>query len=232
MEHLGEHPFNYQMDVIENYINDLVNIGEFDHAISSLKYIKIQYVSAKNSKKINHSRIPFYHLEDYHHSDLGHAIKESTYPDGSQYMLIYKVNQLLDWVYSKKAIIENKPQPEKQHGLKASEKGIVLFYLMNYGSDNFEYTTENEKLSGYLEELKLGGSGAQAYNKGIVKLPDEERNRIGKKGVFSREEFLHAIDFLKKIDSKAYDMAKSDFNFYCAEEVNEEGDNPDKFFKN
>tara|TARA_R110002096_G_scaffold63797_4_gene156176 strand:- start:222 stop:920 length:699 start_codon:yes stop_codon:yes gene_type:complete len=232
MGNLGEHPFNYRMDEIRDHINDLVNIGEFDYAVKSIEYIKIQYVSGLNSSKIDSLRIPFYHLKSHHHSDLNHAILGTKYPDGSKHSLIYELNKLIGTVYSKKNKIENQPQPRNQHGLKAPGKGIVLFYLMNYGSGKFKYTTEYENLARYLEELNLGGSGAQAYNKGIVKLSDEKRNRIGKRGVFTKKEFLCAIDFLKGVDSKAYDFANKDFNYYCADEINEEGDNPDKFFKN
>ncbi len=143
MEDLGEHPFNFRMDEIKYHINDLVNNGEFDHAVKSIKYIEIQYVSGINLNKIDYFSIPFHHLESYHHADLDHDIFGTKYPDGSKYLLIYELNLLLDWVNSKQTEAANKifsgSRKKKYKDGASIENLALLLYFRNEQPYNHDF---------------------------------------------------------------------------------------------
>lgn len=161
MENLGEHPFNYRMDDIRDHINDLVDIGEFDLAVKSIENIKIQYVSGINSSKIDCFRIPFYHLKNHLHSDSNHAIFGTKYPDGSKYLLIHELNQLMDWVKS----IQNEAANQKVFDSKKTkykdgasiERLALLLYFQNERlyNHNFEIIAKEYKFKNGVKLKKV-----------------------------------------------------------------------------
>lgn len=139
--------------------------------------------------------------------------------------------------------LENKTQAnqtEDNQPINIRVKGIVLYFLMYYGSDEakaeFKAKCKPEALGGYLLKLGLEGSGNTVYTKSIVHLvTDADRNdgviygKERKYGQFTREEFKNAIQFLKSKDQKAYERAESEFAYLVV--ADEEGGNYPKFFK-
>lgn len=234
------HPFRFRIDRINHYIHDLIEEKLYDLALDHIKIIREKYVVARNLREIPQGKSFVYgHFQAYWKEQMDLAMIGKTYPDGSKDKVIYELNELqskIEGVSNKKPISEKEPKqkisqktPEKNG---AKKNGIILFYLMYYGSDEYPQTTNKTKLNEYLEKLELDGSGAQAYNKGIVHLTeDESRGKTRRYGVFTKQEFLDSVEFLKGKDEKAYINAMSDFNEYCAEEINSEGDKHHNFFK-
>jgi hypothetical protein len=221
MENLGKHPYQYDLYRIRKHVDDLVANKLFEKAQKSINYIKEQYIDGVHTGEIKTENTFFWiYLKAHHESDQA-GIK---CPDGTNNKFIYELNQLAKWV---KEMKEEKPDP-----INTPEKGIVLYYLMHHGSAEYEKSHDNIILTKHLRKLGLKGSGIQAYNKGTVHLIEEpKRSKERKYGVFSREEFIKAIGFLKKKDEKAYFYAQSDFDWFCSDEVNQDEGKPLKFFR-
>lgn len=132
--------------------------------------------------------------------------------------------------YGLEGLSKTSTRKEKPSSLTTPETGIVLHYLMEYGSNDFKYTSDKVILADYLVKLKLNPSPSenlepnyspsQVYNKGIVLLPSEKQKRRGKKGVFTKTNFWNAIQFLEEIDNEAYTAAFTDFIGYSSDETN------------
>lgn len=195
MEDLGKHPFNYQLEDIKDYIIDLVNIGESEHALNSIKYIKRQYVTGKNSGEINYSRMPFYHLEEYHISDFAHVLNGSKYPDGSSYRLIYELNQLLEWVQSKQV----QKNPGKPKDGKTSEF-YALFHF--YQRETIGLTEENKTAFGE----KYGFANGKRLFLDFQRLSDNH-NRLEEPK--SKTKLKNRIALLKRVQEHLPDELKN-----------------------
>jgi hypothetical protein len=132
--------------------------------------------------------------------------------------------------YGLEGLSKTSTRKEKPSSLTTPETGIVLHYLMEYGSNDYKYTSDKVILADYLVKLKLNPSPSenlkpnyspsQVYNKGIVLLPSERQKRRGKKGVFTKTNFWNAIQFLVEIDNEAYTAAFTDFFGYSSDEIN------------
>lgn len=151
MEELGKHPFNYHLEEIRNYINDLVKIGQTDYALKAIQYIQIQYSTGVNTGKFDVDTIQFYHLKDYLNSDLTNSIFGECYADGSKYKFIYELNQLSEWVKSKQTEIgaQNYKGRENYGNKKEYKDGasIEKLALFLFFKDSKSYNHDFQKIA-------------------------------------------------------------------------------------
>lgn len=228
-------PFNFRIEGVfgfKPHIEKLIKEKRFKTALERINMIRDKYSDALEFGKISSNTTRFHHFKSYLTEQSEMRSKGITYPDGSTDKVIFELNQL-------KKRIQSLQKGQADH-LTTPEKGIVLYFLMYYGSNKtkneFKPTRDHLTLEKYLKALELSGSGKTVYNKGINPLiTDSDRNdgrNTGKKrtpGVLTRKEFLRAIDFLKKVDSTACLTAQNEFDSFCAENAN--GGNNQSFFK-
>lgn len=227
-----KHPFYFKIEGVygfKYYIEELIDEKLFELAIKRIEIIRERYVDARSLNQIKENSFLFIHFQDYWKEEIDLSMAGKTYPDGSTEKVIFELNELKRKVLDRK---EGKLDP-----ITIPEKGIVLYFLMYYGSGGFKKTRQKEELEEHLETLGLSGSGTTVYTKGIVNLitdadrnDGEERKKTRTNGVFTRQEFLNAIDFLKKKDSKAHEYALNEFDYLCGENTNR--GNNQSFFKN
>lgn len=228
-----KHPFQFKIEGVfgfKQHIEELIEEKLFELALNHIEVIREKYVVARNLSQIKENSFVYWHFNDYWKEQMDLSMNGQTYPDGSKDKVIFELNELKRKVDDQK---KGKLDP-----ITIPEKGIVLYFLMYYGSGDFKKTRQKEELEEHLRTLKLKtGSGTTIYTKGIVHLitdvdrnDGEERKKTRTNGVFTRQEFLNAIDFLKKKDGKAHDYALNEFDYLCGENANRGNDQ--SFFKN
>lgn len=154
MEDLGTHPFNYDLNRIGDYVEDLVSIGQQKHALEVISFIKRKYLLGRNNAEINHDRIPFYHLKNHHLSDFAHSINGTRYEDGSTYSVIFELNRLEKWVES---FLVRK--------VKIGTVSFVALYLYYSGANvSSENIDDLARSYGFENGAKL----KQEYNKSLI----------------------------------------------------------------
>lgn len=226
-----KHPFLFQIEGVfgfKQHIEELIEEKLYELALNHIEVIREKYVVARNLNEIKENSFVYWHFNEYWKEQMDLSMNGKTYPDGSEDKVIFELNELKRKV--------NDEKKGKLDPITIPEKGIVLYFLMYYGSGDFKKTRNREELEEHLKTLGLSGSGTTVYNKGILHLvTDADRNdgkELGKRrtnGVFTHREFLNAIDFLKTKDSKAHEYALKEFGYLCYQYI-EEG-NDLSFFK-
>lgn len=152
MEELGKHPFNYRLDQIRRFVNDLVKNGQKKHAIEVLETIKRRYLLGRATDEINCDRIPFYHLQSFHRADLGHIINGTTWGDGSKHRFIFELNQIKSSIESPETA---KTSVESKNGKTTEFYALLHYYQRSTIGINEENKDEIGKGYGFKNGKRL-----------------------------------------------------------------------------